>query len=293
VSYIGLNYEPPLHGLIADAIAERLLTAIEIIPDPYMFDRARELRDIVRGFAVPYTFHFISNSLGSADFDRNNDVDVFARVMSRLEPVHYSDHLTCCRIGNVDLMQNIAVPRTPEMVDLFVANIRLLERRFRGRRRPPFLIENLTCGIEYEDSTLAPAEFYRAIAERSDSYFLLDVHNLYVDEINLGLDAMKFIASIPAERIREVHVAGGSWAQSKRTYLDSHDQRTPSRVLELLDAVLARANPTIIVLERQSEDMDISVVRRDILDDLADIHRIHGSWTKRRDSASQPSSLPA
>src|SRR5262245_61638973 len=180
----------------------------------------------MRGFGVPYTFHFISNSLGSADFDRNNDVGVFAKMMSTLAPVHYSDHLTCCRIGSVDLAQNISVPRTPEMVELFVANIRLLKRRLGGRRQVPFLIENLTCGIEYQDSTLGPAEFYRAIAERSDSYFLLDVHNLYVDEVNLGLDAVKFIERLPAERIREVHVAGGAWAQSKRTYLDSHDRKT-------------------------------------------------------------------
>jgi len=290
VSYIGLNYEPPLHGLIAGAVAERLLTAVEIIPDAYAFHRTRELRDIVRGFPIPYAFHFISNSLGSADFDHNNDLATFARMMSALEPVHYSDHLTCCRSGAVDLMQNISVPRTPEMVELFVANIRLLQRRLGGRRRLPFLIENLTCGMEYEASTLGPAEFYRAIAERSDSYFLLDVHNLYVDEINLGCDAMKFIARLPAERIREVHVAGGRWAHGDRTYLDSHDRKTPSRVLELLDAVLARANPTLIVLERQSIDMDISVIGREILDDLAEIHRIHRTWTRRRDNVSQPSS---
>jgi uncharacterized protein len=293
VSYIGLNYEPPLHGLIADAVAARLVTAIEIIPDAYAFHRARELRDLVRGFGVPYALHFISNSLGSADFDRNNDLAAFGRMMSSLAPVHYSDHLTCCRSGDVDLMQNIAVPRTPEMVDLFVANIRLLQRRLGARRRVPFLIENLTCGLEYQESTLGPAEFYRAIAEGSDAYFLLDVHNLYVDEINLGRDAMKFIARLPAERIREVHVAGGRWAHGERTYLDSHDRKTPSRVLELLDAVLARANPALILLERQSIGADASIIGREILDDLADIHRIHNSWTRRRDIASQPSSLVA
>jgi uncharacterized protein len=293
VSHIALNYEPPLHGLIVDAIADRLLTAVEIIPDLYAFRRARKLRDLLQTFGVPYTLHFISNSLGSADFDRNNDLGVFARLMSTLEPLHYSDHLTCCRIDRVDLMQNIPVPRTPEMVELFVANIALLKRRLGGRRRLPFLIENLTCGVEYEASTLDPAEFYREIALRSDAHFLLDVHNLYVDEVNLGFDAMKFIASLPAERIREVHIAGGSWNVEQRTYLDSHDAKTPSRVLELLDAVLARANPTMILLERQSIDMDLAVVSREILADLADIHRIHRTWTKRRDIESQPSSWSA
>ena len=291
MSYIGLNYEPPLHGLIADAVAERLVTAIEIIPDAYAFHRARELRELLHGFGVPYALHFISNSLGSADFDRNNDLTAFARMLSGLAPVHYSDHLTCCRSGELDLMQNIAVPRTPEMVDLFVANIRLLQRRLGARRRVPFLIENLTCGLEYQESTLGPAEFYRAIAEGSDSYFLLDVHNLYVDEINHGRDAMKFIARLPAERIREVHVAGGRWQHGERTYLDSHDRKTPSRVLELLDAVLARANPALILLERQATDVD--TIGRELLDDLSDIHRIHNSWTRRRDIASQPSSLVA
>ena len=110
MSYIGLNYEIPLHGLISDAIADRLLTAVEIIPDLHAFHRLAELRDTLRGFRVPYALHFISNSLGSADFDRNNDLDAFANMMAGLQPLHYSDHLTCCRSGAMDLRQNLPVP---------------------------------------------------------------------------------------------------------------------------------------------------------------------------------------
>jgi hypothetical protein len=288
VSFIGLNYEVPLHALIADAIREQLLTAVEIIPDLYAFRRVRELRDMLRGFGVPYAFHFISNSLGSADFDRNNDLEVFAKLMQGLDPLHYSDHLTCCRSGDIDLMQNIAVPRTRDMVELFVDNIRLMKQRL--GRGTPFLIENLTCGIDYEASTLDPAEFYTAIGVESDSDFLLDVHNLYVDELNRGFDAAAFIDRVPAERIREVHLAGGSWTP-RRSYTDSHDAKTPSRVLELLDRVLARATPQLVLLERRSTEHHVPA--DEILADLADINRIHQPWTKRPERVSVPSSLPA
>lgn len=293
MSLIGLNYERPLHGLIADAIADGTLSAIEIIPDLYAYHRLAQLRELLRGLQVPYALHFISNSPGSADFDHNNDLDAFAKLMAALDPIHYSDHLTCCRAGAVDLRQNLPVPRTPEMVELFVDNIRLLKKRLGGRRRLPFLVENVSSGFDYEASTLAPAEFYRAIVERSDSYCLLDVHNIYVDEVNHGIDAMAFVQSLPAARIKEVHVAGGSWTANRRTYCDSHDAKTPSRVLELLDAVMSRARPDLIILERQSTEAELAAQSRDLLDDLAEIHRIHRSWSKRRDTGLQPSSLSA
>ena len=291
MSLIGLNYEPPLGALIDDAISERLVTAVEVIPDDHAFHRVEELRRMLRRWGVPYCFHFISNSPGSADFDRRNDLDAFARMLAGLTPLHYSDHLTCCRAGTVDLRQNLPVPRTPEMVELFVANIRVLQARLGGRRRRPFLIENVCCSFEYEASTIDPAEFYRVIAERSDSYFLLDVHNLYVDEINGGLDAAAFVAHLPGDRIREVHVAGGSWTPSGRTYADSHDAKAPSRVLELLDLVLSKARPEVIVLERQSTEAELPALTREILDDLAELTRIDRSWTKRPRRSSVPSSL--
>ena len=293
VSLIGLNYERPLHGFIDEAIAGGMLTAVEIIPDHYAPHRVTQLRDMLRGFGVPYSLHFISNSPGSGDFDRRNDLAAFGRLMADVDPVAYSDHLTCCRAGAVDLRQNLPVPRTSEMVELFVENIRLLKRRLGGRRRIPFLIENVSTSFEYEASTIPPVEFYRSIAERSDSYFLLDVHNIYVDEINHGADAMAFVESLPPARIKEIHVAGGSWTASRRTYCDSHDAKTPSRVLELLDAVLSRACPDLIVLERQSSDGELVMQSREILADLAEIHRIDTSWTKRRGTGSQPSSLSA
>jgi uncharacterized protein (UPF0276 family) len=149
------------------------------------------------------------------------------------------------------------------------------------------------CGYEFDASTIAPAEFYREIAERSDAYFLLDVHNLHVDEVNLGLDAERFIASLPAARIREVHVAGGSWTRSAKMYMDSHDAKTPSRVLELLEIVLARSAPELIVLERQATQGELAVQTREIIDDLAELDRIHRSWTKRPRRSSVPSSLQA
>jgi uncharacterized protein (UPF0276 family) len=291
--YIGLNYEPLLESLIEDAIASRMLTAIEIIPDLYAFRRLDELRHTLRKLRVPYSFHFISNSPGSADFARNNDLVAFAKLMASLAPIHYSDHVTCCRSGSVDLRQNLPVPRTSEMVELFVDNIRLLVRTLSARRRLPFLIENVSSGFEFEASTLGPAEFYREIAERSGSHLLLDVHNIYVDEVNHGVDAVQFIESLPAARIREVHVAGGSWTRSRKMYLDSHDAKTPSRVLELLELVLARSDPELILLERQSTESGLAVQTREILDDLAELGRIHRSWSKRKRTASVPSSLSA
>ena len=60
------------------------------------------------------------------------------------------------------------------------------------------LVENLSSYFAYSASRLTEWEFLAAVVERSGCGLLLDVNNLYVNAVNLGLDAGRFIASIPA-----------------------------------------------------------------------------------------------
>lgn len=284
MTLIGINYEKPLDGLIREGIAAGLVTAVEIIPDHEAFGGLEALRALLTGFQVPCSFHFIGNSLGSANFRDTHTLGAFAKMIDLVDPVHYSDHVTCCKAGDIDLSQNIAVPRTPDMVELFVHNIKLMQAMIGTQRK--LLLENIASGWDYEQSSLGNAEFYREIVQRGGCYCLLDVHNLYADELNFGLDAIGFIESIPRGLVREVHVSGGSWTPSRRVYTDSHNSKTPPRVFELLDAVLRRADPEIIVLERQTIPRPLldqqDIIFRDILDDLKVIADMSRRWTNKR-----------
>jgi hypothetical protein len=288
---IGINYEEPIAALIAGAAARGLVSGIEIIPDSYAYDGGvGELRQLIARYDLPCAFHFIDLSLGSADFATENRLSAYAAMVRQIDPVHCSDHLTCCRAGAIDLRQNLGVPRTPEMVEIFAENIQRTRRRFGASRR--LLIENIASHWEFAESTLGPTAFYRAVLERSGAFALVDVHNLYVDELNFGIDAAAAIDQIPAERIAEVHVSGGSWSGNRATYIDSHDTRIPPRVFELLAHVLGRCRPDWVVFERltRERERELDQISKEILEDLITMNGLVEQWTKQRAPRSRRSS---
>src|SRR5262249_49488434 len=99
-------------------------------------------------------------------------------------------------------------------------------------------------------------DWINAISGAADCHLLLDLHNLYTNATNFGYDPLKFIASLPTERIGAVHLAGGKWvsAMSERRWLDDHLHDVPAPVYDLLEAVGVHApQPLTVILERDGE----------------------------------------
>ena len=68
-------------------------------------------------------------------------------------------------------------------------------------------IENVSYYATLEQE-ITEAEFLTTVLEAADCDLLLDINNLYVNSINHGYSADKFLAALPANRIAYLHVAG-------------------------------------------------------------------------------------
>ena len=68
-----------------------------------------------------------------------------------------------------------------------------------------------------------------AVVETSGCGLLLDVNNIYVNSINLGLDAERFIGSVSAEAVQEIHLAGHrrNRVGTRDLLIDDHGFRVP------------------------------------------------------------------
>lgn len=280
MALVGINYEHALAPFIAEAKRTQLINVVEFIPDNYAYTSLDLLERLIASVGLPYVFHFIGNSLGSADFVERNDLPQFRELFRRFKPLLFSDHLTCCRSGGVDLRQNISLPRTPEIVELVAGNLAHLKKVL--KTAVPCVLENVAYGTRGDRDELTPLRFLQEVAARGDCGLLLDVHNLVADEVNFGFDAAKIVAALPPERIREVHVAGGSWSKGRKAYFDSHSSKTPKRAFELLELVMQRADPTLIVLERIYDPAGSTTQLTQMADDLAEIQRINKRWTSGR-----------
>lgn len=125
----------------------------------------------------------------------------------------------------------------------------------------PVGIENLAFAFSRWDVE-AQASFLRRLLAEVEGFLLLDVHNLYCQARNFGLDALELAAALPLDRVREMHVAGGSWStpssdpEGRPFRRDSHDDATPQEVVELVGKLVGCCPALeVVIVERTDRSL--------------------------------------
>jgi uncharacterized protein (UPF0276 family) len=230
---------------------------------------------------VPLSAHGIGLSIGTdAPLDLDY-LDQVAALVERLKAPAFSEHLAFTRVPGRELGNLLPLPKTEAVAGSIIAKVRIVQSRI----SVPFLLENISYVFEWPDSELSDAEFLNLICRETGAGLLLDVENLYLNAVNHGFDAHKFLDALPTGLVQEVHVAGGITVPEHvlgRPFLaDSHSHPVPGDALDLLSYMLARQTPSTIILER---DERLEAVE-EILDDIGRIRaRVAKAKTgKRRD----------
>ena len=76
---------------------------------------------------------------------------------------------------------------------------------------------------------------------------LIDVANLYTNQVNLGLSAIAALDGLPLSELAYVHVAGGHSRDG--VWHDTHTAHVPADVLDILSELCARVDPPGVLLE--------------------------------------------
>jgi len=94
---------------------------------------------------------------------------------------------------------------------------------------------------------MTEGEFLKALCQQTGCEILLDVNNAYVNQVNHGIDTREFIRSLPAQHIREIHLAG---FEDKGGYLiDAHNNRVADAVWELYEYLVHTHGESVTLIE--------------------------------------------
>ena len=219
---------------------------VEVISENFMACGGRPLRtlDAVRE-RYQVIMHGVSMSLGSASgLDRAYLAELKA-LADRVQPLWVSDHLCWTGIAGHNSHDLLPLPYTDEALATCAANIQFAQNVLER----PLLVENPSSYVTFAESTMSEWAFLAELTRQTGCYLLLDVNNVFVSSINHGFDPLEFIAAIPPDRVRQIHLAGHSEGPDGML-IDTHDAPVRAEVWSLYQAAIARFGPCATMIER-------------------------------------------
>ena len=221
---------------------------VEIISENFMVDGGRPLAtlDAIRE-RYPVAMHGVSMSIGSAAGLNRDYLKRLKALADRVRPLWVSDHLCWTGVGGHNSHDLLPLPYREEALDTVCANIAVAQDAL-GR---PMLFENPSSYVQFPDVGLTEWEFLAEMCRRTGCYLLLDVNNVFVSSRNHGFDSSVYLAAIPADRVRQIHLAGHS--QGETMLIDTHDHPVAPGVWSLYEATGHRFGPVATMIERDDD----------------------------------------
>jgi hypothetical protein len=185
--------------------------------------------------------HGVSLNIGSADPLDHAYLRKVRGLAERVRAPWVSDHLCWTGVLGRNVHDLLPCPLS--------GSARHVAARSRSAGRPgrPLFLENPSTYLEFESSTIPEEEFLSELTQRTGCGLLVDVNNVYVSSWNHGWDAERYLDTLPADRIVQVHLAGHT---DKGTHLlDTHSDVARDEVLALYERLIARTGPVTTLFE--------------------------------------------
>ncbi len=195
----------------------------------------------------PVSLHGVGLSLGShGGLDRDHLAKLH-RLVARVEPGLVSEHLAWSAAGGRHMNELLPLPYTEEALQVVCRHVRQTQDAL-GRQ---ILVENISSYLAFGHSTIGEPEFLAELVARTGCGLLLDVNNVFVSAHNLGFDARRYLAAIPAAAVGEIHLAGHS--RVGELLVDTHGTPIAEPVWQLYEETIERIGPRPSLIERDND----------------------------------------
>jgi len=161
-----------------------------------------------------------------------------------LEPAFVSDHLCWTALGGFESHDLLPVAYNREVLAHVAGRVARVQDVL-GRR---ILLENPSAYVAFRASEMDEASFFAALCRETGCAMLLDVNNLVVNAVNLGVDPERYLSTLPDDAVGYMHLAGHAVLPDVR--IDTHDADVPDAVWQLFEAAARRFPFAFVIIER-------------------------------------------
>ena len=202
----------------------------------------------------PLSLHGVGLGLGSAEGWSDAHLERLAALVERIDPAFVSEHLCWNAVSDRNFNDLLPLPCTDEALRLVRDRVERVQERL-GRR---ILVENVSTYVGRAAGELPEGEFIAKLARQTGCGVLLDVNNLYVNQVNRGSSALEAMRAIPRSCVEEIHLAGH--LVTPRGLIDHHGDCVAEPVWRLYEAALERFGPVPTLIEWDTEVPGLEVL---------------------------------
>jgi uncharacterized protein len=152
-------------------------------------------------------------------------------------------------------------------------------KRIQDACQCPVGLENLAFSYSL-DEVKKHGDFLNKLVEPINGFIILDLHNLYCQMHNFDMPFSDIIGLYPLEKVREIHISGGSWEPvlsrpDKQVRRDTHDDGVPKEVFDLLKKTIPQCpNLKFVVLEQLGNGLNTEGSRGQFQEDFYTLDHI-------------------
>jgi uncharacterized protein len=235
---LGIVYWPGLEPVLdTDA---GLVSVVEIEPPSLWYESPttrqkfvinKRLANLVGSISQPKLVHGVGLPVGGYSPPDPTQLTPLLEIVDGLKAVWASEHLSFNQVHGPKGAFNTGFLLPPRQTERGVQAAAATIRSVTARMNVPFAVETGVNYLRPRSDEMSDGSFVQAVSELADCGILLDLHNVWANQLNGRQPVDDFLGEISLERVWEIHVAGGF--ELDGFWLDGHSGEVPPPVLKL------------------------------------------------------------
>jgi uncharacterized protein (UPF0276 family) len=216
--------------------------------------------------------HSVGTPVGGTVAPEPAQLELLAAMVERFRAPWLSDHLSYNQTPEFATGFFLPPRQTQAGVEAVTRSISVVQQAV----QVPILVETGVNYLRPRTDEIPDGQFVAEVVERADCGLLLDMHNVFTNALNGRQPVDEFVAALPLERVREIHLAGGM--ELDGFWLDAHSGELPEPLTAICEDLVPRL-PNLAAIIFEIFPSFVPLVGLDLVQ--AQIERLHELWSFR------------
>jgi len=256
---VGVGFKPQHYASITESAG--LVGFIEVHAENYMGAGGLPHAMLTRLRADhALSVHGVGLSIGGAQPLDSAHLQRLKQLCDRYQPHSVSEHLAWSTHEGAFFNDLLPLPYTEQTLESVCRHVDQVQSVL-GRQ---MLLENPSTYMCLQQSTIPETDFLRTVATLTGCGLLLDINNLYVSSVNLGLSPEIYLNEFSLEHVRQIHLAGHNRDtddQGALLLIDAHGSPVVEPVWMLYSQAIAKLGPVATLIEWDNDVPEWRVLR--------------------------------